>query len=174
MDTQNTPDILHTERLILRPFREGDAEAMYRNWTSDERVAKYCRWYAHKSAAETEAYLEMCLKAEYCLAITLKGTDEPIGCIDLVGENTVGIPEIGYVLAYEHWGKGLMTETVKAVLDDLLARGYEKVGACHDVNNPASGRVMEKCGMTYVRSCMAQKKFGSDEQCEVRCYEITR
>lgn len=33
-------------------------------------------------------------------------------------------------------------------------------------------RVMEKCGMKYVRTSTAQKKFGSDEQCEVKCYEI--
>ena len=166
--------VLHTERLILRPFREGDAEAMFRNWTCDERVARYCRWYPHKDISETEEYLKMCLGTEYSWAITLKGRDEPIGCIDVVGENDVGVPEIGYVLAYEYWGQGYMTEVVRAVTEELFRYGFEKVGACHDVDNPASGRVMEKCGMIYVRSCMAQKKFGSDEQCEVRCYEISR
>lgn len=165
---------LHTERLILRPFRSGDAQAMYKNWTFDERVARYCRWYPHKNIAETEEYLQMCLEAEYSWAITLKDTNEPIGCIDIVGENSVGVPEIGYVLAHDYWGKGIMTEAVKSVLDELFRCGFEKVGACHNVDNPASGRVMEKCGMTYVRNCMAQKKFGSDEQCEVKCYEISR
>ncbi len=103
---------LYTDSLILRPFRANDAEAMYRNWTYDPRVAKYCRWFPHKSPEETQAYLQICLNAEYCWAITLKENDEPIG-------------------------------------------------------------VMEKAGMKYVRSCMAQRKFGSDEQCEVRCYEIS-
>lgn len=97
--------ILHTKRLTLRPFREGDAKAMYKNWTYDERVAKYCRWFAHNSIEETEDYLKMCLNAEYCWAITLKDIDEPIGCVDLVGINSVGVPEIGYVLAYDYWGK---------------------------------------------------------------------
>ena len=165
---------LYTRRLVLRPFREGDAAAMYKNWTWDERVARYCRWFPHKSIDETEQYLKMCLNADYCWAITLKDGGEPIGAVDLVGENSVGVPEIGYVLSHGYWGSGIMTEAVKAVLDELFRCGFQKVGACHCVDNPASGRVMEKCGMTYVRSCMAQKKFGSDEQCKVKCYEISR
>lgn len=165
---------LHTERLILRPFREGDAEAMYKNWTYDERVARYCRWYPHTCVEATEEYLGHCLSAEYCWAITLKDCDEPIGCIDVVGINSVGVPEIGYVLMFDRWGEGIMTETVRAVIDELFRCGFEKIGACHDVDNPASGRVMEKSGMTYVRTATAQKKFGSSEQCEVRCYEISR
>ena len=116
----------------------------------------------------------MCLNSEYCWAITLNGYDEPIGFVDLVGINRVGVPEIGYVLSYDFWGKGIMTEAVDAVVGELFKCGFDKLGACHCVDNPASGRVMEKCGMTYVRNCMAQKKFDSDEQCEVKCYEICR
>jgi RimJ/RimL family protein N-acetyltransferase len=164
---------LYTDSLILRPFRANDAEAMYRNWTYDPRVAKYCRWFPHKSLEETQAYLQICLNAEYCWAITLKENDEPIGVIDLVGINSVGVPEIGYVLMHDKWGQGIMTEAVKAVVEELFKNGYKKVGACHNIDNPASGRVMEKAGMKYVRSCMAQRKFGSDEQCEVRCYGIS-
>lgn len=165
---------LYTNRLVLRSFKEGDAEAMYKNWTYDERVARYCRWYPHTSIEVTEEYLKMCLGVEYCWAITLKDKDEPIGCVDLVGINSFGVPEIGYVLSYDYWGNGIMTEAVKAVLGELFRCGFDKVGACHCVDNPASGKVMEKSGMTYVRNCMAQKKFGSDEQCEVKCYEICR
>ena len=165
---------LYTDRLILRPFHSGDAEAMYKNWTYDERVARYCRWHPHKSVEETEAYLKMCSEAEYCWAITLKDSDEPIGAVDMVGVNSVGVHEIGYVLMYDHWGQGIMTEAVKAVIDELFRCGFEKVGACHAVDNPASGRVMEKCGMKYVGDRLAQKKFGSDEQCAVRCYELCR
>lgn len=165
---------LYTDRLVLRPFKRGDAEAMYNNWTYDERVARYCRWHAHKSIAETEAYLKMCLEAEYCWAITFNVSDEPIGCIDMVGINSVGVPEIGYVLSYDYWKQGIMTEAVKAVIEELFRCGFEKISACHAVDNPASGKVMEKCGMTYIKNAMAQKKFGSDEQCEIRCFEISR
>lgn len=67
-----------------------------------------------------------------------------------------------------------MTEAVNAVIDELFKCGFDKIGACHCVDNPASGKVMEKCGMIYVRNSMGQKKFGSDEQYEVKCYEISR
>lgn len=165
---------LYTNRLILRPFRISDAQAVYKNWTYDERVARYCRWYPHKNISETKEYLKACVDAEYCWAITLKDRDEPIGCIDMVGINSVGVPEIGYVLMYEHWGRGIMTEAVNAVIAELFRNGFDKIGACHNIDNPASGRVMEKCGMVYVRNGKAQKKFGSDEQVEVKCYEKCR
>ncbi len=164
---------LHTNRLILRPFQVNDAGAMYKNWTTDERVAKYCRWHPHKSISETETYLKLCLDAKYSWAITLKGKDEPIGAIDVVGVNQFGVHEIGYVLSHDYWGQGIMTEAATAVIAELFRCGFDKIGSCHDVDNPASGEVMKKCGMTCVGSGMEQKKFGSDEQCEVRYYEIT-
>ncbi|MEF2919340.1 MAG: GNAT family N-acetyltransferase [Acutalibacteraceae bacterium] len=167
--------ILHTDRLVLRPFKEDDAQAVYKNWTYDQRVAQYCRWYPHNSVEDTIGYLNMCcINKEECWAITLKETGEPIGAVDVVGIDSVGVPEIGYVLAYDYWGKGIMTEAVNAVIEELFKFGYKKICACHNVDNPASGKVMEKCGMTYVRNCMALKKFGSDEMCEVKYYEISR
>lgn len=83
--------ILQTNRLILRPFKETDAEAMYKNWTYDARVAKYCRWYPHESIDTTRELLKMDLDAAaqgfaYQWAIVLNGTDEPIGAIDVVDE----------------------------------------------------------------------------------------
>lgn len=65
--------ILQTKRLILRPFCAQDAAAMYRNWTYDERVAKYCRWYPHENLQATEALLDMYLANKYCWAIVLRG-----------------------------------------------------------------------------------------------------
>lgn len=115
----------------------------------------------------------MCLNAEYSWAITLKKKDEPIGCIDVVGISPDGVPEIGYVLMYDKWGKGIMTEAVEGVIKELFKCGFQKVSACHHVENLASGKVMQKCGMSYTGTCMALKKFGSDEQCEVAYYEIS-
>ncbi|MGN0691601.1 MAG: GNAT family N-acetyltransferase, partial [Oscillospiraceae bacterium] len=82
--------ILKTERLILRPFRETDAEAMFRNWTSDECVAEHCRWFAHEDISVTEQLLKMYMDEaekgfEYRWAITLRDKDEPVGVIDIVG-----------------------------------------------------------------------------------------
>ena len=54
--------ILYTNRLVLRPFKETDAEAMYKNWTFDNRVAKYCRWYPHSNIEMTQQLLNMYLE----------------------------------------------------------------------------------------------------------------
>lgn len=163
-----------TERLILRPFKDGDAKAMYNNWTYDDRVAKYCRWYPHNNVSETEMFLNYCMGAEYCWAITLKDKDEPIGCIDIVRMSEDNEPELGYVLGHDYWGKGIMTEVLKAVIAELFECGFKKVEACHNIDNPASGKVMEKAGMTYSRNSMGLKKFGSDELVEVKYYEIIK
>lgn len=166
--------ILTTNRLRLRPFDEHDAEAMFKNWTFDDRVAHYCRWYPHQSIHETKQYLSLCMEKEYCWAITLKEKDEPIGCIDVVGIDHRGAAEIGYVLAYDYWNKGFMSEAAFAVIEELFHCGFETITACHALDNPASGKVMEKSGMIYIRNDMAQKKFGSSEQIEVQWYEIHR
>ena len=163
-----------TERLVIRPFKEGDALAMFKNWTGDDRVSTFCRWYTHTDVSTTEQFLNYCIGAEYCWAITLKNIDEPIGCIDLVGMDENGVPEIGYALGYDYWGKGIMTETVKAIIADLFEKGYNKVEACHNIDNPASGKVMEKCGMTYCRDGEGIRKFGSDEKVKLKYYEIKR
>ena len=55
--------ILKTKRLLLRPLNSNDAESMFQNWTFDERVAKYCRWYPHKSIDETKQLLKMFYRA---------------------------------------------------------------------------------------------------------------
>lgn len=47
-----------------------------------------------------------------------------------------------------------------------------EITACHHVDNPASGRVMEKCGMSFTGTAQAQEKFGSDKTCTVKCYSI--
>lgn len=163
---------LYTNRLVLRAFRESDAMDIYKNWTQDERVARYCRWYPHRSISETKDYLKHCMEAKYCWAITEKEKDEVIGCVDVVGTCADGSLEIGYVLSYDYLGKGIMTEAVRGVVDELFSEGIKRICACHAVDHPSSGRVMEKVGMLYVRNDWTQKKFGSDEQCKVKWYEI--
>ena len=147
-----------TERMTLRPFRNGDADSMFRNWTSDEEVARYCRWYRHKTVKSTETLLKLYLDEaesgfEYRWAITLTGEpDNVAGCIDVVGTRDHGTcAELGYVISRPLWGKGLMTEAVSAVIRELFRCGFKRVIARHHTDNPASGRVMEKCGMTFSR-----------------------
>ncbi len=172
--------ILTTERLILRPFCETDAEMMYRNWTTDERVARYCRWYPHENIDVTKSLLKMYLDSinegfEFNWAISLKETGEVIGAIDVVDISEDGkVAEIGYVLSHKHWNKGIATEAFRCVLEELFNNGIEKIVAKHHVDNTASGRVMEKCGLHFIGYDKEREKFGSDKMCDVKCYEITK
>lgn len=157
--------ILKTERLNLRPLGKNDAEAMYKNWTYDERVARYCRWNPHRSMEATEQLLKMYLDQaasgfEYRWGIELKETGELIGCIDVVKiSEDSKIATVGYVLSCDYWNKGYATEALTAVIQELFNDGFEVVNAEHHIDNIASGKVMEKCGMKYTCNGKAQKNL---------------
>ncbi len=148
--------IIETERLILRQFRVTDAEPMYKNWASDREVTKFLTWNIHRSVSETESIISQWVEAynelnNYNWIIVLKETGEPIGSIAVVHiyDNT-DTAEIGYCIGQEHWGKGIMTEAFSAVLEYLFEEiGFNAVRSEHAVKNPASGKVMEKCGLKY-------------------------
>ena len=61
--------------------------------------------------------------------------------------------EIRYVLGKYYWGRGMMTEALKAVLDFCFTQAvFQRVRARYASFNPASGRVMEKVGMSYLKT----------------------
>ena len=128
-------NILKTNRLLLRPLTSSDAEAMFKNWTYDERVAKYCTWYPHKSVNETKFLLKMYLDQKekgfnYRWGIELKETNELTGVIDVVDlSDDKKIAVIGYVLGYEFWNQGFATEALSAVIERLFEDGIEIVKA---------------------------------------------
>ena len=147
---------IETERLTLRPFRVEDAEAMHRNWASDEEVTRFLTWPPHESVEETAALLtNWCGKYEsadwYQWAIVPKTLNEPIGSISAVKVNDdTRSADIGYCMGKAWWGQGLMPEALGAVIAfffDEVEAGC--VTACHAPENPKSGRVMQKCGMHY-------------------------
>ncbi|MBQ7592168.1 MAG: GNAT family N-acetyltransferase [Clostridia bacterium] len=150
---------LETERLVLRPFREDDAEAMFRGWTSDPEVTEFLTWETHRSADETRGLLARWV-SEYekperlNFAIEQKETGALIGGIDVVGYlgGVTGTPVIGYNLAKRYWGRGYMTEACRAVLDLLFLRGYRTVRIDAMEENVRSIRVIEKCGGRYLRT----------------------
>lgn len=147
---------LETERLILREFRMDDAEAMFRNWASDEAVTEFLRWKPAKSIQETEAVLSDWTssykdKAFYLWAIELKEINEPIGSISVVeqDERTEKL-HIGYCIGKKWWNKGITTEAFQAILPFLFREvKANRMESQHDPKNPGSGKVMEKCGLKY-------------------------
>lgn len=149
-----TQDI-KTERLLLRRFRESDAQMVFDNWASDKVVTKYLTWPAHRSVEVTKNTVNRWVKEYenptcYHWAITLKNTEDVVGDIIMrVNEDELRC-EIGYCLSRKCWNKGIMTEALKALIKfGFEVVGYERIESYHDVENPASGRVMQKAGMHH-------------------------
>ena len=147
---------LETNRLILRPFVPEDAAPMFRNWASDPEVTRYLTWPTHQSMTVTRSVIESWVKryddpAYYHWTIELKSLGEPIGSISGVKIDAAARSvEIGYCIGRSWWGQGLVAEAARALLAFFFEQvGMDTVVACHDPCNPNSGRVMQKCGMTY-------------------------
>ncbi len=171
--------VIETERLILRKPQESDYEPMFRNWASDPEVTKYLTWNAHENIDVTKQTLSRWLEQEKDFKtvrymITLKGSDEPFGSIDVVNYKE-GIPEIGYCLSKKLWNNGYMTEACKTLVKHLFDCGYNKVLICADKNNIGSNRVIAKCGFAftheeYKEHCSAFKS----EPVTLNWYEIKK
>ncbi|MGG7144072.1 GNAT family N-acetyltransferase [Clostridium nigeriense] len=170
---------IETERLILRKFKIEDAEAMYKNWVSDEEVTKFLTWPPHSSVEVTKTILKDWVdnyKEDdfYQWAIILKENgDEPIGSISVVDKNEkANMVHIGYCIGRKWWNTGVTSEALKALINYLIKEvGVNRVEARHDPNNPNSGKVMMKCGMKY-EGTMRQADTNNQGICDYSMYGI--
>jgi RimJ/RimL family protein N-acetyltransferase len=140
--------VLETERLILRAPRRGDIKAIVR-LANDRHVAENTARLPHPYRTEdAERFIAACnrLDSEIAFAVTLGG--EPIGvCGVELRENAA---EICYWLGVPYWGRGYATEAVRAVIDYAFGDlGHDGLQAGARVSNPASRRVLEKCGFQW-------------------------
>lgn len=146
---------LETQRLLLRKVTAEDSQDMFQ-YASNEEVAKYVTWDAHKTLKDTESFITFVLnqyKAHKVApwAIEEKASGKFIGTIDYVWwKPEHNSAEIGYVISPDYWGKGITTEAAKAIIQF----GFEhmdlvRIQARCLVENIGSQRVMEKAGMSY-------------------------
>ncbi len=147
---------LETEHLILRRFVESDAKMMYTNWASIPEVTKYVSWFPHKDINETKQIVKQWVEEyaqvdRYQWAIILKEIGKPIGSIGVVRQDDKAEKaEMGYCIGNAFWHKGYTSEALSCVMEYLFSEiGFNRIAALHDVRNPNSGRVMQKCGMVY-------------------------
>lgn len=145
---------IETHRLILRPFRPEDAGDMFAAWASDPEVTRFLTWPAHASVDVTRAVLDDWIPrygdgGYFNWAIEWKETGRVIGNIAVVKLNAeAASADLGYCLGRAYWGRGVMPEALRAVIDFLFDTvGLNRIAACHDARNPRSGRVMDKAGM---------------------------
>lgn len=161
MDNSILPTI-ETERLILRQVTADDAEA-YFEWAGDERVTKYMSYSTYSSAEQVRDWLETVPKV---WVYVRKSDGLLIGSGDISPDSSEnGFRVFGYNLRFDCWNKGYATEAVKAMIKYAYELGARKFKAQHAVENPASGRVMEKCGLKFDGYGSYKKTDGS---CEFR------
>lgn len=179
MITHKGTKTIHTERLILRRFTVDDAQAMYDHWANDERVSRFLSWRPHKSPEETKQLLESWCDAyqndtTYNWVIEYGGT--VIGSICVIDfKERHERAELAYCMGYAYWNKGIMSEAAKAVIDYLFEEvGFNRIDISHAVKNPASGRVAQKCGLTYEGTKREFFKTTSGELLDVSYYGILR
>lgn len=150
--------MLKTERLILRPWTEDDAEDLF-FYARDPEIGPSAGWPPHKSANESREIIKTVLSEPLCYAICLKEDGRPIGSIALKLRGHTDMTdrddecELGYWVGKPFWGRGIMPEAAR----ELIRCGFEEKGMravwCgHYEGNEKSKRVIQKCGFSFVRT----------------------
>lgn len=165
--------VLETQRLILREFKENDLTDFY-EYASVDGVGEMAGWSHHENIETTKEILNSFIKDNKVFAIVYKENNKVIGSLgvekyfmedkldefkDLYGRS------IGYVLSKDYWGKGLMKEAVKCVINYLFDECNLDFIICgYYLFNNQSKRVQEKCGFKPYRSLMMDTKRGTKEK----------
>jgi len=147
--------ILETERLILRPFRDADAEDLY-EYAKDDRVGPIAGWPPHKSVEQSREIIKTIFMQDGVFAITLKEDDTVIGMISLILGEKSNFPitksegEISYWLGVPFWGKGIVPEAI----GEVVRYGFEdlrlvNIWSGYYDGNAKSKIAQEKCGFRY-------------------------
>ena len=146
---------LETDRLVLRPWVESDAEDLF-EYAKDPAVGPIAGWPPHTGVENSREIIRTVLSEPETYAVCLKPGSRAVGSIGLlVGHRSnLDLPdtegEIGYWIGVPFWGQGLIPEAVRALIrhafEDL---GLETLWCGYFDGNEKSRRVQEKCGFVY-------------------------
>lgn len=170
---------LETERLILRKMVLNDAEAVF-DYASNSEVSRYTLWETHRSIEDSRAFLEFATQkyengGEPDWGIVYRGNGCLVGACGLVNwEAEHARAEVGFVLSREYWGRGLMSEAVRAILRFGFERmNLNRIEARCIAENAASARVMEKAGMVY-EGTLRQREYIKGAYRDIKLYAILK
>ena len=169
---------LETPRLILRDIRMEDIQEYYERLFSDGDVCRYLLFDPHQDIGESYEQIQNILQQYeegkfYRWGITEKGDDSLIGIIGLVRiEEETSQCSFAYLLGCDYWNRGYGTEVLKEVIRFAFEElELKRIVADHMAENPASGAVMRKAGMTHIGT----EKGKYEKQCvlhDAQVYEI--
>ena len=171
--------VLDTPDLLLRKPERKDARDIY-NYASDPEVARYVLWDPHRSIRDTRrfiGYLRRRIRSGYpsSWVVTLRNTGTVIGTIGFVSYSSEHrFAEIGYSFSREYWNHGYATQAFQAVIDAVFrSLPLNRLEAQHDVRNPSSGRVMQKCGL-HQEGILRSRILNKGEYVDTILYAILR
>ena len=171
--------ILETDRLILRKLTMRDAQDIY-SYSRDPVVARHVLWDANTSIYDTRGYLRFMLR-KYRMGepaswgIEWKATKQVIGTIGFMWiQHENASAEVGYSLSRKFWNQGVMTEALQELIHyGFTSLNLNRIEAQHETDNPASGAVMRKCGMTK-EGTLRQRLLNKGKFVDVDLYSILR
>lgn len=164
--------VIETERFILRPLTVDDAEAVFA-WTGDERVNTYMPYNTHRSPDDSMAWLKSLegLENEYQWGFVRKSDGLLIGSGGMRHRNDCDKWSFGYNIRFDCWNRGYTTEITKCMIDFIISQGAKHIiGECA-VENIASARVMEKCGLAFT-GYSEYSRFDGSKTYKSKVYEL--
>lgn len=156
-----TPDniamkhLLYTERLLLRPARKQDAKQVFEGYAANLDACRYLTFSPHQQIEDTIEFLARCEAewrdgVQYTFALCEQQHNQRL--LGLVSYRKPGPHRVsfGYALNPDKWGKGYMPEAIHRLMDMAWKDPtVHRIEATCDVQNKASARVMEKCGLVW-------------------------
>lgn len=146
---------METERLILRPWLETDAESLFA-LAKDPAVGPIAGWPPHTSVENSREIIRNVLDINETYAVCLKTDNKAIGSIGLMigTQSNLDLPEtegeIGYWIGVPFWGQGLIPEAAKMLIRHAFVDlNLETLWCGYFEGNAKSKRVQEKCGFVY-------------------------
>ena len=164
--------VIETERLILRPHTVEDAEAVF-EWTSDERVAEFMNYNRHESVNTSLEWLKSldALENEYTWGIVRRQDGKLIGSCSIRRRPDGVFWSFGYNLRFDCWNMDYATEAAKRMIEFIISQGAKHIiGECA-VENIASARVMEKCGLAFT-GYSEYSRFDGSKTYKSKVYEL--
>ena len=169
---------METERILLRPWREADAPALFK-YASDPEVGPRAGWPPHKSVEESLEIIRTLFMNDTTWAIVLKETGEVIGAMgygpscDCALPARDGEPICGYWVGRPYWNQGICTDALRLMIEHIrLTTEIPSLISGHLIDNPASGRVMEKCGFIPTGETVVDPSQGRDTAIRVLRLEL--
>jgi len=160
-----------TERLILRPLTETDADDVF-EWVGDPIVNKYMPYPLYRNADQVRKWIGKIKSEDNVFGFALKSTGKVIGSGSIKYNSDENAFELGYNLNRAFWNQGFATEAAIAIIN----WAYENLGArdfvaTHANANPASGRVILKCGFVFDRYGQ-YSRYDNSETFEATYYKL--